>query len=100
VKKSEIFVNFVKKSDFIEKNVNFVILLKKNPAENACAFAQSGVYTHLLKKTRIYRYFCIFDDYFRPFTRVLNEIRVPTPGPGIFRERSVAYSRDQKLFSK
>jgi hypothetical protein len=33
------------------KKSKFPDLLKKNPAENACAFAQGGVYTHLLKKT-------------------------------------------------
>jgi hypothetical protein len=34
--------------------VKILILLKKNPAENACAFAQGGVYTHLLDFIEIY----------------------------------------------
>jgi hypothetical protein len=54
MKKNEILTNFDEKHEIIEKNVKIVDLLKKNPAENACAFAQGGVYTHLSKKTRNY----------------------------------------------
>jgi hypothetical protein len=79
--KNDILMKFCKKSDFIEKNMKKLNLLKKIPAENACAFAQGGVYTHLSKKTRNYRKLSIFSNNFRPFTRVLEESRVPSPAP-------------------
>jgi hypothetical protein len=46
-----------------EKSENFVQkpdLLKKNPAENACAFGQTGIYTHLCKIIEIYRKIMFF----------------------------------------
>jgi hypothetical protein len=84
-------VNFC---DFSEKSRNFddfADLLKKNPAENACAFGETGVYVLLLKFIGFLTNLSIFSNYFRPFTRVLEESRVPSPEPRHFRERSVAY---------
>jgi hypothetical protein len=46
------------------KNVKKPILLKKTPAENACAFAQGGVYTHLSKIMQIYGFFRLFQACF------------------------------------
>jgi hypothetical protein len=71
--------DFLKKSEIFAKKWKKLILLKKKPAENACAFAQGGVYTHLSKFIEIMRFFdffqavysgtvrSIFPTFFAPF---------------------------------
>jgi hypothetical protein len=60
----------VKKLIFSEKSRNFDEfwdLLKKTPAENACAFGETGVYVLLSIFMRIYRnfeFFCLFPGRF------------------------------------
>jgi hypothetical protein len=38
-------------------------LLKKTPAENACAFDETGIYTHLSKFIAFYRFFTEIIDF-------------------------------------
>jgi hypothetical protein len=72
---------FLKKTEFSVKKWKKHDLLKKKPAENACAFGQTGIYTHLSKfieKNRFFDFFqacfsgtvsSLFPTFFAPFWR-------------------------------
>jgi hypothetical protein len=57
-------LKFLKKTRKSEKFGQKPILLKKNPAENACAFGETGVYVLLWKFIEIIDFFVFFQACF------------------------------------